>query len=130
MSTCTSYQDAMAWTNEEWSPELEKIPPRTPPSADDVLKHKNLLNDWFVDGNPVVRFTSALDAGYKVWYPVSYPIVVGLIIISLAFFLVCYLLCPGYFIILICIEIVLKLKKHVIMQLLHLYMFVCALLFS
>ena len=56
----------MAWTNEAWTPDRENIPPRPSPTAADVLEHKDLLDKWFVDGNAVVRFTSPLDAGYKV----------------------------------------------------------------
>jgi hypothetical protein len=56
----------MAWTNEEWTPELEGIKGRYEMTEDRVAAYRQMQLEWFNDGNSVSRFTSVYGPLYNV----------------------------------------------------------------
>ncbi len=59
-------QDKVAWTSEEWTPELEGLTTRYEMTAANVSAYRQLQMDWFCDGNSVSRFTSVYGGLYNV----------------------------------------------------------------
>jgi hypothetical protein len=62
---CPATTDPIPWIAEHWTPELANIHDKYMPSQKDVRKLKATLNQWYEDGNSVLRFTEDLGGGYS-----------------------------------------------------------------
>ena len=72
---CKPSTDALPYTAETWTPEIANITDKYTIDPIKIINYKNLLNEWYEDGNSVARFTNPLrnqyrgvgHHGYSVW---------------------------------------------------------------